>query len=299
MNVLAAVLLAGVLGGVAGALAVVAWPRHDPTAPHLTADRVRRFVLHHRHLESALRRHVDPAAVTVVVLGAAATVLAATLVGAGLLLLLATSDPVTGRTDGPIAEWAAANITEGAAEAVRTISRLGGFEVVLALTVAVAVVEHRRHPARGLLPFLVLVVVGQFLVIAVAKEVIDRARPDVLQLTGYSSTSFPSGHATAGAACFAAFALLLGRGRSRTAHVALGALAGAVALAVAATRVALGVHWTTDVVAGLVVGWGWFTLCSIAVGGPALLLGEPVAVAQAAARRHGGGDTGGGSPGGG
>jgi hypothetical protein len=44
----------------------------------------------------------------------------------------------------------------------------------------------------------------------------------------------------------------------------------AIAVLIAGTRVLLGVHWLTDVVAGLVLGWAWFAVCSFAFGGRSL-----------------------------
>ena len=57
--------------------------------------------------------------------------------------------------------------------------------------------------------------------------------------------------------------------------------AGAVAVAVAASRVLLDVHWVTDVIAGLSLGWAWFALCAVAFGGRILRFG---AAAETAAR---------------
>ena len=58
-------------------------------------------------------------------------------------------------------------------------------------------------------------------------------------------------------------------------------LAAGIAVAVAASRVLLDVHWLTDVIAGLALGWAWFAVCAIAFGGRILRFG---AAAETAAR---------------
>ncbi|MET0577433.1 MAG: phosphatase PAP2 family protein, partial [Ilumatobacteraceae bacterium] len=102
-----------------------------------------------------------------------------------------------------------------------------------------------------------------------------RDRPDVLQLVGAAGSSFPSGHSATAAATWSAVALILGRGQPRRTRALLAAGAAVIAVAVAISRTLLGVHWVTDVVAGLFVGWGWFLLVAIAFGGRAQRLGDP------------------------
>jgi undecaprenyl-diphosphatase len=48
-----------------------------------------------------------------------------------------------------------------------------------------------------------------------------------------------------------------------------------VACLVAASRALLGVHWLTDVVAGLAVGWTWFFVVAVIFGGRLQRFGEP------------------------
>jgi undecaprenyl-diphosphatase len=74
---------------------------------------------------------------------------------------------------------------------------------------------------------------------------------------------------------WAGVALVLGRHVGHRGRVVFAALAIGTACTVAASRVLLGVHWLSDVIAGLLVGWVWFLLVAVAFGGHLLELGEP------------------------
>jgi len=72
---------------------------------------------------------------------------------------------------------------------------------------------------------------------------------------------------------------VLAIGSSPRARAALVGVAVAIGVAVACTRVFLGVHWFSDAVAGLAIGWSWFGLCAVAFGGRILRFGAPAKVA--------------------
>ena len=91
------------------------------------------------------------------------------------------------------------------------------------------------------------------------KRFFRRQRPTLLEhLESVTSTSFPSGHATASASIYLTMAFVAARSRRLRPH--RGALLAAAALtasAVGASRVYLGVHWPTDVLSGLALGTAW------------------------------------------
>ena len=273
------------IGAAAGLLtwgATVRWPNHDPAAPRLDRSSP---VLHHgtgrrTRLRAVWRTRMDPQVATGLALTLGVAALVVLTVAAGLLLLMVRSEAGLARFDLSFARWAADHATPASTTMLRWISAFGGTAGVLGLAVVVGVVEHRRLPNRSIPAFLALTILGQFAVTNLIKIIVDRARPALDQLTGFSSTSFPSGHAAAAAAGLAAIALLLGRRRSRRARAAVAGGAVAIAVMVAGTRVGLGVHWFTDVLAGLAIGWAWFALWSIAFGGRLLHFGAPGALAD-------------------
>lgn len=91
------------------------------------------------------------------------------------------------------------------------------------------------------------------------KRFFRRQRPTLLEhLEVVTSTSFPSGHATASASIYLTLAFVASRSRRLRPHrVALLGSAAVTATAVGVSRVYLGVHWPTDVLSGLALGTAW------------------------------------------
>ena len=144
---------------------------------------------------------------------------------------------------------------------LRAITHLGDTVVVLGLA-GVFVVALLLHGRRRLALFTAAVVLGQWALANLIKEFVGRARPELDPLAAFSGFSFPSGHATAAAATYLALALVVAALRpSWDARIAIASGVG-VAVAVAASRAMLGVHWFSDVLGGLVLGWAWCLVCA-------------------------------------
>jgi len=104
---------------------------------------------------------------------------------------------------------------------------------------------------------------GAMLLSDLIKLLVSRPRPPVEHLQGVTGSSFPSGHATQASAFWFSLVLVLrATGGSRTAIRLAAAIALVLVVAVAASRVYLGVHYPSDVVAGILLGIGWAVFVS-------------------------------------
>ena len=184
---------------------------------------------------------------------------------------------VRGRTplgiDSSAEAWADRHASATSTDVLELLTHLGDPPVVVALAAVLGAVETYRTRSRWVLPFLAVVVAGNGFLTTTIKELADRVRPALNPVAETLGPSFPSGHSSWSAAFWAAAALLLTRQRPpKWRPVIIGACA-AMAAAVGATRVLLGVHWVTDVAAGLALGWMWFAGCAVAFGGRRLRFG--------------------------
>ena len=128
----------------------------------------------------------------------------------------------------------------------------------------VASEPHRRcrshNRARVLASFALL---GAVLLSFVIKAGIERPRPDLFPHgTPVYTASFPSGHSTGAAATYLTLGALLARfQRARRLKIYFMSVAVLLTLMIGLSRLYLGVHWPTDVLAGWTLGSCWALLC--------------------------------------
>jgi len=275
MLIVSITLLTVIVPGVAAGLFAYRWPQAAPTAPKISVQKVEHEARRHPRLVAYIRSRLDPGSAVGLLLSAAILVFVVGAALVAIVLVMIHTNTGFARLDRSASLFGAHHATALSTSFLRFYTQLGGALVIVPLGVIVAIAESIRQRSVAVVAFLVLVVGGQFIVANTIKAIVNRARPNFDQLTGFSGSSFPSGHAVASAACLAAFALVIGRRRSLKVRAILAGLAVGLATGIACCRVMLGVHWLTDVLGGLALGWAWFALCSIAFGGYQMRFGAP------------------------
>lgn len=146
-------------------------------------------------------------------------------------------------------------------EAVRDVTALGSFPVLGVLVVGVVLhLLFTGSRRTGLL--IAISVIGGTVISMTLKALFDRPRPDFTGAVDVFTSSFPSGHATTSAVVYLTIGVLLAQRASTWPARALYIL-GAIILvgAVGLSRIYLGVHFPTDVLAGWSLGAAWALIC--------------------------------------
>jgi undecaprenyl-diphosphatase len=149
-------------------------------------------------------------------------------------------------------------------EAGRDVTALGSLTILImvaALAVAFLLLNRQRHAAL----FVTLSVASGAALSSLFKLVIDRPRPDIETAVRVFTSSFPSGHATVSAVVYLTLGTLLAH-VTPDRRLAAFFLTTAIGLTVliGLSRIYLGVHYPTDVLAGWALGTAWALLCWIA-----------------------------------
>jgi undecaprenyl-diphosphatase len=168
----------------------------------------------------------------------------------------------TQQYDVAVLRWISQHHTPTLTKIATELTYLGTGTVVLTIVGVAALflwhTEH-KHSARLLLAS----VAGSIVLNNMLKLWFARPRPEVFErLTHTASSSFPSGHAMSATVCYGTVAYLVIRLQKRHwSRVLTGIAATILIIAICTTRMYLGVHYPSDVIAGMLVGLAWAGFC--------------------------------------
>lgn len=187
------------------------------------------------------------------------------LLGRVVLAVLGTEDP---RIDESIVRYFADHRTPWLTTLLRVMSQLGSTTVLIPLVIVVGFVAEARTRSWSTMVNLAVALGGAIALYDILKPILARARPDAeLAAVAASGYAFPSGHSTQVSAVAVTLAVLgAARASSSRRQVAIRAAAALVVVTVGFSRVYLGAHWPTDVLAGCSLGALWATATVVTLG---------------------------------
>jgi undecaprenyl-diphosphatase len=202
---------------------------------------------------------------------------AGVLLSAGLLLALIGLWALAGLTEGMIEGetvrfdervllWLDARATAWLDVTALKVTALGDTLVVVTIALIAGTLLWLLGQ-RAYAALLAVAVGGGFVIYPVLKEVFDRPRPQLFEWRAHyaGASSYPSGHATMSMVLLVVLAYIIHRlANRRWIGVAAALVAGVGVLLIGISRLYLGVHYPSDVLAGYAVGFAWTVFCALA-----------------------------------
>ena len=170
------------------------------------------------------------------------------------------------RTDERVADWLHGRATEPFTDVFRAITTFGNFATLIVVVVIAVTVLWRRGERTDAL-FVAVAFLGAQVLSSGMKLGFRRERPFFPDPLATESTfSFPSGHALVSLAVYGSIALVVARRLpKRRDRILLLAATGLLVLAIGFSRLYLGVHFLSDVLAGYAAGIAWLALLYVVI----------------------------------
>ena len=173
----------------------------------------------------------------------------------------------TQRMDEAVLTWMVDHRTAGLDRLALEVTALGNTLTLAILVLCVSIflwLTHHRYSVYLLL----IALAGGGILNWLLKDIFNRPRPSIVEWgTEVASLSFPSGHAMAAMITYGSVAYLVGRLEPTTRlRWTTWTLAGLVIVAIGLSRIYLGVHYPSDVIAGFVSGLAWTAFVASGIG---------------------------------
>jgi len=170
--------------------------------------------------------------------------------------------------DGHITTFVVHHRTPTLNQIMKVLTWAGSWIAVFVVAVAVALLTWKGRLKAVAVVTVLTAWLGELLAVTMTKAVVERHRPpESVRLVVAHSWSFPSGHAANAVVVFAVAAALVSHlARSRLVEVLSWLVAVLLAALVGFSRIELGVHWTTDVLAGAVWSGIWIGVAAWLLG---------------------------------